>query len=199
MSKALKNVISVFDDGSFEATNTAEVAARVEAVKAQAMTGPTAPQVGDKITGLDGNVYTIVPGKTSELQQALLRQIGIEEFKDNPNYSTGDREVRARVAPGEYNYPMPTERTVYELAAAGAYLLNYAGADGQVRVEVAGMPSGEVQGAVQLIVNGAALKTSMEGKNLSAYREEVTVKGKLGVSARIDGGDPTVLLVVTPL
>lgn len=162
-------------------------------------------KVGDKVTGADGNVYTIVAHNPSEMETALFKVIGVNQGIENPTYSTGDREVRARVllgATGEYNYPFPTGRTVYELvrpAIPAAYAGHWNGAKGKVRVELAGDPGGAVNGGASLAANGTVIDgTIMEG-NLDSYRKEVEVTGRLDVNLRLDGGAPTVLLVVTPL
>ena len=166
---------------------------------------PTDAKVGDRIQGADGNMYTVVAHKPSALESMLNRVIGVNEVADKPPASTGGRETRVRVmlgATGEYNYPFPTGRTVYELvrpAIAAAYAGHWNGAKGKVRVELAGDPGGAVNGGASLAANGTVIDgTIMEG-NLDSYRKEVEVTGRLDVNLRLDGGAPTVLLVVTPL
>lgn len=218
MSRVLKTVISVFGDGTVEAVEAAALQAAVQVAANEPQPGagddvstfvPGQSKVGDKVWAADGKtVLTVVAGDPSALEQIMTRTISVNAGKENPNYSTGEREVRARIAPGEYDYPMPTKRTVYELTrqtAGTAYAIRFAGATGKVRVELAGDPGGEVTGGVSLGIDGVALD-GKDGRQhgqaegpLQAFRKEITVSGTLNVNLRLDGGAPTVLLIVTPL
>lgn len=160
---------------------------------------------GTAVNPATGQALIIVPGFVSELATLLTGKQSVDAGKENPNYSTGDKEGRSRVLlddSGEYSYPMPTRRTVYEFvrpAGVAAVAVHFSGASGKVRVELAGDPGGAVNGGAALAEDGITIAgTIMEG-NLDAYRKEVSVTGRLTANLRLDAGAPTVLLVVTPL
>lgn len=141
----------------------------------------------------------------SEIMQMMHSVMPRDAGKANPTQSEGDREGRSRVLlddSGEYNYPAPTRRTVYEFvrpSGSAAVAVHFNGVAGKVRVELAGDPGGAVNGGAALGANGKAIEgTVMEG-NLDAYTKTVTVTGTLDVNLRLDGGAPVVLLVVSPL
>ena len=141
-----------------------------------------------------------VGGYVSELATLLTGKQSVDAGKANPTQTEGDKETRQQYAlmnGMHIDLPAPTKRTVYELfrpsdGSRAEVAFHVKGVQGKVRSQLAGGSSGAVVGGASL---GGAAGTIMEGA-LDAY--DKTASGDQDINLRLDGGDPMVLLVLTP-
>lgn len=159
-------------------------------------------QNGQAVNPATGQPITTVPGYVSELATLLTGKQSVDAGKANPTQSEGDKETRQQYAllnGMHIDIAMPSKRTVYELirpsdGSRAEVAIHVKGVAGTVRVQLAGAKSGSVVGGASL---GGAAGTIMEGA-LDSYDKQTSANGTVDVNLRLDGGDQTVLLTLTP-